>query len=206
MPIALSLLLAAAAPADEAEYKRLDQAAACLIRRDRKAVARWAATDPGSPEEGSTREKLRPLIAKCAGGLDSGQVAGAAAQRLFNRYATRRISLPAPPAERDLFANAVLQGAKDRGKEVAVLRCVVLMHPEASEGFVRTPFGSPAEAQARPALAAAIASCTPAGERIRWTRLSLRLGLARQVFGTSPAAHLARGTWGAGAEEAARAR
>jgi hypothetical protein len=200
------LLLAAAAAPDEVDFRRLDKAAACLIRKDRVAVANWAATGPGSAEEASGLEPLSPLIGKCANGLAVGQVAGAVAMRLFNRYQTRRIMLPTGPDEANLFANGVLEGARDRPMELRVLRCAALMHPEAAEDFVRSGFGSRREAELRGEVTAAIASCTPAGERIRWTRLSLRLGLAREVYRASPAALLARGTMGAGTERAARAR
>lgn len=208
--IVSGLLLAAAAapppPPDEADYRRLDKAAACLIRKDRVAVATWAATDSGSADEAYGREQLSPLIAACAAGLAAGRVADAAALRLFKRYATRRISLPGSAEERNLFANAVLQGAVQLPRKVGVLRCVALMHPEAAEAFVRTGFGSRSEAEARPPVLAAVAACTPAGERLAWTPLALRLGLGRQVYRMSPASQLARGAMGKQWERATRAR
>jgi hypothetical protein len=202
------LLLAAAAspPADGLELERLDKAAACLIRKDRVAVAHWAATDPGSAEEASRREKLSPLIATCAAGLAAEQVADAAAIRLFNRYSTRRISLPGSAEESNLFANAVLQGAGKLPRKLGVLRCVALMHPEVSEAFVRTKFKSRREARSLRPVLTAIAACTPAGERLLWTNFTLRLGLARQVYKMSPASQLARGMMGAEMERAIRTR
>jgi hypothetical protein len=208
MVLVAGLLLAAAAPPppDGLELERLDQAAACLIRKDRVAAAHWAASDPGSPEEASGTERLSPRIAACAAGLPAERVADAAAIRLFNRYATRRISLPGSAEESNLFANAVLQGAGKLPRKVGVLRCVALMHPESAEAFVRTEFKSRAEAERLQDVLAAIAACTPAGERILWTGLSLRLGLGRQVYKMSPASQLARGAMGAEAERATRAR
>jgi hypothetical protein len=204
--IAGLLLAAAAPPSDALEFRRLDKAAACLIRKDRVAVANWAATDPGTVEEASGTERLSALIEKCAAGVAIGPLASAVALRLFNRYQTLRIILPGSPEERNRFANSVLAGASDRPRPVAVLRCAALMYPEAAEAFVRSEFGSRRESETRAAATAAIARCTPLSEQIRWTRLSLRLGLARQVYKMSPAAHLARGTKGAFAEEAARVR
>jgi hypothetical protein len=206
MLIAGLLLIAAAPPPDEVEYRALDRAAACLIRKDRKGSARWAATDPGSAEEASGTERLSPLIARCAADVDARKLADAVALRLFNRYQTRRIALPASSEQMNRFANNVLEGAAGRPKAVGVLRCATLMYPEAVEAFVRSEFGSSREAAVRGDAASAIARCTPAGEQIRWTRLSLRLGLGRQVYRASPAALLARGEMGARAEEAARAR
>ncbi len=206
LPIAGLLAAAAAPPPDEVQFRRLDRAATCLIRRERVAVAHWAATDPGSPEEASRREKLSPLIAACAAGLASEHVADAAALRLFNRYSTRRISLPGSAEERNLFANAVLQGAAPLPRKVGVLRCVALMHPEPAEAFVRARFRSLGEARSLRPVLAAIAACTPTGERIQWTSFTLRLGLARQVYKMSPASQLARGMMGAEMERAIRKR
>lgn len=206
MLIAGLLLVAGTAPPGVLEHERLDKTAACLIRKERKRAADWAASDPGSPDEASGAERLAPVIAKCGGGGPPGPLADVVAGRLFNRYETSRIVLPGPLAERNHFANVVLDGASGLPRELAVLRCVALTQPEVAEAFVRTRFGSPAEAAARGSLAAVLADCTPAGERIGWTRLSLRLGLARAVYRFSPAALLARGRMGDFAEESARAR
>jgi hypothetical protein len=200
------LLLAAALAQPEVELKRLDKAASCLIGKDRVGAANWAATGPGTAEEASAGDRLAPLAEKCAPGIPLGELADAIALRLFNRYNTRRIALPSSAEEDNRFANGVLDGAKDRPKEVRVLRCVALMHPEAAEDFVRARFKSRREAEMRGELVAAIASCTPLGEQISWTGLSLRLGLAREVYRASPAALLARGTMGPRSEDAARVR
>jgi len=200
------LLVALLAQPDEVELKRLDKAAACLIAKDRVGAAEWAATDPATAEEAAAGDRIAPLIVKCAAGLPSGRVADAVALRLFERYGTRRIALPYTKEENLQFANAVLAAASDRPKEVRVLRCAVMMHPEPAEDFVRARFNSRRETEARGELIESLASCTPAGERIRWTGLSLRLGLARQVFKSSPASLLARGKMGERTEDAARVR
>jgi hypothetical protein len=190
---------------EQAEFKRLDKAAACLVRKDRVAVANWADTDPGSAEERDLVLRLAPLLTGCADGLNPDALAGAVARRLFNLYATRMRSAPMSKAQGDEFANAELERAS-RSREGGVLGCLTLLHPEASQAVLRAGLGTKREEKAIQAVLAAMTRCVRSGEQIRWKPLKLRLGLARAVYRRSAAAELAKGAMGPEVEAAARVR
>jgi hypothetical protein len=186
---ALSLLLAAAAPAGSPA-----DAAECLVRRSPAATLALVSSEPNSSDEGAAILRFRPHLAWCRTGplpvdeASSADFRAAISRAAVSRYmqGTRAGANSNPdfspnlfPVDRGFDQAAAMQGA------YRLARCIVTIDYNGAARLIETDPGKSEERTAVEALRPDVAACIDKGRQAAVSRPRLRSAIeivfARQM-------------------------